>query len=295
MFPFPSGALQRDELLPQISMQFDLWNNLSLIPKASRPTAQLSSHPPLTRSATSSEVRGSRIKNPTYFPGLPTDCSIHYQDKLTVTSKSKILAMVTSRSSSAKRRRWSCHCPQGRGERIGCTQLPCHPKRAIRHLRSPAVEVWGTKVRTTSTRILRTCCFIPLSHSWSISACPIPGKCSSSATSASSAPVQHRLHHFCWQRRLLLDVLPAFAFSCHQHDTETCWTSGPVFPFPQNCCLFPIFSALMIPAQVSCHALVSKLFFFFFSTNHFCDLLNSFEFSSCCSIYSQPFLTWCRL
>lgn len=94
--------------------------------------------------------------------------------------------MVTSRSTSAKSRRWSCHCPQGRGERTGCAQLPCRPKRAIRHLRSPAVEVWGTKVRTTSMRILRSCCFIPLSHSWSISACPIPGKCSSSAPS-----VQH--------------------------------------------------------------------------------------------------------
>lgn len=129
---------------------------------------------------------GEGGKKSAYFPGLPTNRSLHYQDKLTVTSKSKILAMVTSRSTSAKSRWWSCHCPQGCGERAGCAQLPCRPKRAIRHLRSPAVEVWGTKVRTTSMRILRSCCFIPLSHSWSISACPIPGKCSSSAPS-----VQH--------------------------------------------------------------------------------------------------------
>lgn len=74
------------------------------------------------------------------------------------------------------------------------------------------------------------------------------------------------LHHFCYKRSLLLDVLPIFAFSFHQHDTETCWTSGPVFtflyssvPFLLNHCPFLILCALIIPAQVSCLALVSNL------------------------------------
>lgn len=78
MFPFPSGALQRDELLPQISIQFDLWNNLSLISKASRPTAWLNSSSSYKKWG-GKKKKGKKKK--AYFPRVPTDCSTHYQEK----------------------------------------------------------------------------------------------------------------------------------------------------------------------------------------------------------------------
>lgn len=225
----------------------------------------------------SSEVRKKKkIKKPTFLVYLQTApyitktnwCS-HPRAESWLRSQ---LRAAVQRETGSTGRLWSCHCLLDHGERVGCAQLPWDPKRAIGLFTcqvscSRSVGHKGEK---------------PIQQgSWGVAA---PSPCPTAASSLrvpslGDALPQHphpmlntarhqkafliaSLHHFCCTGSLLLDVLPIFALSSHQHDTETCWRSSPIFtflsssvPFLQNLCLFLILCALIIPAQEHCTCL----------------------------------------
>ena len=145
-------------------------------------------------------------------------------------------------------------------------------------------------MRQQGSRILRRCCFTPLPHSCITSVCLISGRC---PTSAASAPAEH-----CSPPKRLSKTYPASLLLSKQLVTWSPTYICLFLPPPWHWDSMNFWSSLYFPHQLpfyrtaasssvhwlfqpaSCLALISDLIPFF-SPNHFCNLLISFEFSSC--------------